>query len=321
MKHWILLTKENSLTVWVVPEGDQYTYEITPNDGLKKGDTVYLWSNPHRSFYGWGEIAETPRIIMVGFPRPNNDIELKKRMSILVNRKKEFHPPITERMMLWDKNLKDLIPKGYDDLCAIFIRPGLAHYINDYAREHNLEPPAGSVTVEVKVQEPQFLIKTLLHFEGATDEGKIVRAVGIPWLDIIDMLIRDPKAAFQISPENWEQIIAGAYKQAGFDKVILTPRSGDYGRDVIAIKEGLGEIRVIDQVKAFKPDHLVDANDVRALLGVLQKEPASKGFVTTTSDFAPGLRTDPFVAPLIPQKLGLINGEKLIERLIQLRNK
>lgn len=237
MKHWILLTRENSLAVWIVPEGDHHTCEIAPVDGLKRGDTVYLWSNPHRSFYGWGEVAETPRIIKVKFPRPDNDVELRKRMSVLINRKKEFHPPITERMMLCDRNLKDLIPTGHDDLCAIYLRPSLAPYINDYAREHNLDPPAGSVTVEVKVQEPQFLVKTILHFESSTDEGKIVRAVAIPWFDIIECLIKDPKEAFQIPPYQWEEIIAGTYKEAGWDNVILTPRSGDYGRDVIAEKK------------------------------------------------------------------------------------
>ena len=52
MKPWILLTKEHSEVVWIVPEGDHYTYEIAPEDGLKRGDEVYLWSNPHSSFYG-----------------------------------------------------------------------------------------------------------------------------------------------------------------------------------------------------------------------------------------------------------------------------
>jgi restriction system protein len=321
MKHWILLTKENSLAVWIPDEGDQYTYEIAPTDDLKRGDTVYLWSNPHSSFFGWGEVAETPKMIVVEFPRPNNDIELKKRLSVVVNRKKEFRPPITARMMMWDRNLKGLIPKGLDDLVAIYLRPGQAHYINDYVREHKLEPPAGSATVEVKIQEPQFLIKTLLHFDSTTDEGQIVRAVAIPWFEIIERLIKDPREAFQISDRMWEEIIAGAYEQSGFDKVILTPRSGDYGRDVIAEKKGLGTIRIIDQVKAFAPHRKVDANDVRALVGVLHGDGASKAFLTTTSDFAPGLRTDPLVTPFIPSKLELVNGDKLIQRLVELRRK
>ena len=61
--------------------------------------------------------------------------------------------------------------------------------------------------------------------------------------------------------------MAGAYSKAGFDEVTLTPHSGDFGRDVIAIKRGIGSIRVIDQVKAYKKGHLVTANDVRALHG------------------------------------------------------
>jgi hypothetical protein len=75
--------------------------------------------------------------------------------------------------------------------------------------------------------------------------------VTIPWFDIIEILKKDPRAAFEIPADIWEEIIAGAYKQSGFDKAILTPRSGDYGRDVIAEKKALGTFRVIDHVKAF----------------------------------------------------------------------
>jgi restriction system protein len=108
------------------------------------------------------------------------------------------------------------------------------------------------------------------------------------------------------------------YTRAGFEEVTLTPRSGDHGRDVIAIKKGVGFIRVIDQVKAFKPPHLVTANDVRALMGVLQTDGASKGCLTMTSDFAPKLKTDPLIVPLIPSRLELVNGTALFARLEEL---
>ena len=101
----------------------------------------------------------------------------------------------------------------------------------------------------------------------------------------------------------------------------LTPRSGDYGRDVIAVKRGLGSVRVIDQVKAYKPGHLVTADDVRALMGVLQGDGASKGFLTTTSEFAPKIHTDPLIVPFIPSRLDLINGKLLLQRLIELAKK
>ena len=124
--------------------------------------------------------------------------------------------------------------------------------------------------------------------------------------------------AFQISPEKWEEIIAGAYRKAGFEEVTLTPRSDDHGRDVIAVKKGLGFVRVIDQVKAFRPPRLVNANGVRALMGVLQEDGASKGFLTTTTDFAPKLREDPLIKPWIPNRLGLINGAELFAKLQEL---
>src|SRR5947207_1074260 len=130
-----------------------------------------------------------------------------------------------------------------------------------------------------------------------TNEGTLIEAVAVPWFEIVSLLEKNPRVAFEIPPDKWEELIAGAYKTAGFDEVTLTPRSGDYGRDVIAIKKGLGSIRVIDQVKAYKPPHLVDANDVRALMGVLQGDGASKGFLTTTSDFAPRISVDPLIVP------------------------
>jgi restriction system protein len=148
----------------------------------------------------------------------------------------------------------------------------------------------------------------------------LIEAVALPWFDIVALLEKDPSVAFQISPEKWEEIVAGASKKAGFDEVILTPRSGDYGRDVIAVKQGIGRIRVIDQVKAYRPPHLVSANDVRALLGVLAGDGASKGFLTTTSDFAPRIRTDPLVTPFMTSPLELINGEALLARLTELAN-
>ena len=98
----------------------------------------------------------------------------------------------------------------------------------------------------------------------------------------------------------------------------LTPRSGNHGRDVIAIKKGICSIRVIDQVKAYKPSHLVTANDVRALIGVLHGDGASKGCLSTTSDFAPTIKTDPLIVPFIPSRLELVNGTALFSRLAKL---
>src|SRR6266478_3963270 len=156
------------------------------------------------------------------------------------------------------------------------------------------------------------LVQAIVEPYGSTDEGNLVRAVSLPWRAIVERLAKDWSQAFQIPARAWEKMIAAAFYQDGYDEVILTPRSGDRGRDVIAIKRGVGCIRIIDSVKAYKPSHLVRHDDVRALAGVLHGDlKASKGIVTTTSDFAPGIATDPYLAPLMPFRLELMNGERL----------
>jgi restriction system protein len=171
------------------------------------------------------------------------------------------------------------------------------------------------------LESPSLLVQTVIVPGDKTLEGQLVEAVAWPWFDIIDLLSRDPSFVFQIEARAWEEIVAGAYRKAGFDEVTLTPRSGDFGRDVIAVKRGLGTVRVIDQVKAYGPGRLVTADDVRALLGVLHADKASKGFLTTTSDFAPRLRDDILLKPYMPAQLELINGNELLARLKELAEK
>lgn len=165
------------------------------------------------------------------------------------------------------------------------------------------------------------LLQTVVELGAKTDDGFIIHAVTLPWFAIVEALQRDPKLAHQLSSRLWEEIVAGAYERAGFDEVILTPRSGDFGRDVIATKHGLGTVRVIDQVKANGPGHLVTANDVRALLGVLDADGASKGFLTTTSDFAPRLPEDRLLKKYLGSQLELVNGTQLLARLKKLAKK
>jgi restriction system protein len=165
---------------------------------------------------------------------------------------------------------------------------------------------------------PSLLVKAIVVPGQVTDEGLLITAISAPWLEIIELLAKDPALAYKIPSRKWEEIIAGAYKRAGFDEVTLTPRSGDLGRDIIAVKAGIGVVRIIDQVKAYSPGHLVTADDVRALVGVLYTDGASKGFLTTTSDFAPNLKKDPLIVPLIPSRLDLINGTMLLKRLREL---
>ena len=123
---------------------------------------------------------------------------------------------------------------------------------------------------------------------------------------------RDPRAVYALDWRQLEETIAGAYQSAGYE-VTLTPRSGDLGRDVIATKKGVVSIRILDQIKAYKPGHLVTANDVRAMLGVATADTnCSKAVVTTTSDFAPRVREDELLKHFMPYRLELKSGSELV---------
>jgi restriction system protein len=169
---------------------------------------------------------------------------------------------------------------------------------------------------------PEIMLQAVVELGDKTPEGHIIQLVSPPWFEIVALMQRDPKAMYQFDWRKWEEIIAGAYKAAGFTVVVLTPASGDKGRDVIASRDDVGSIRIIDQVKAYAPTNLVSANDVRALVGVLSMDPkASKGIITTTSDFAPGVYADPDIQRLTPSRLELRPGLKLIEWLAAIANK
>jgi restriction system protein len=165
------------------------------------------------------------------------------------------------------------------------------------------------------------LLQAVIIVPGSkTPEGTLIEAVSPFWLEFVRMMEKDPLLMHQLTPRQWEEMIAAAYSQAGYDDVTLTPQSGDHGRDVIAVKRGICVVRIIDQVKAYKPGNLVTADDVRALMGVLQGDGASKGCLTTTSDFAPKLKDDPLIKPFIGKQLELVDGKLLRERLTDIAN-
>lgn len=156
-----------------------------------------------------------------------------------------------------------------------------------------------------------FVMQGIIVPDQKVSEGVLLRSTSAVWIEIASVLGNDWSQAWQLTPDQWEEMVAGAYEKSGY-KTILTPRSGDFGRDVIASREGVGAIRILGSVKRYAPDHLVDAEACRSLLGVLSMDRnASKGIISTTSDFAPRIEADPSIAPALPYRLELMNGEKL----------
>lgn len=172
---------------------------------------------------------------------------------------------------------------------------------------------------------PEILLQAQLVETGeSTPEGALVRAVALPWLEIMSALERDPSFLnhFAQNPRKFEEFIAASYDRHGFDEVTLTPQRGDGGRDVIAVKRGSGSIRFLEQTKAYSPGHRVTHDDVRAMIGVLGLDRnSSKGLITTTSEFQPGiLRPDSEFAPFMPHRLELKDGKGLMAWLKEIKD-
>jgi restriction system protein len=166
---------------------------------------------------------------------------------------------------------------------------------------------------------PNVLIQAAVEYQGKVPEGDLIVVVWPAFQTVVELLQKDPDALFKIEDRKMEELVAASYKAAGFDDVVLTPRSGDFGIDVRATKRGLLTVRIIDQVKRFAPNRTVDANDVRALLHVLNDDRSvSKGFVTTTANFAPKIHEDPHIAPYLPTRLELVNGQSFRDRLARI---
>ena len=164
---------------------------------------------------------------------------------------------------------------------------------------------------------PELLLQAEVLQTGVkTAEGFLVKAVAIPWLAITKKLDTDPNFIFEFArhPRAFEKFIAASYERAGF-QVTLTPQRGDRGRDVIAEKSGFGSIRILEQLKAYSPGHLVTHDDIRAMLGTLAMDRgASKGIVTTTSDFQPGIfKPENGFTEYMPHRLELKNGTATLD--------
>ncbi len=99
-----------------------------------------------------------------------------------------------------------------------------------------------------------------------------------------------------ISPYESEELVAELFKKMGYD-VTLTPKSGDYGVDVIA-RSG-GDVIAI-QTKKYTKGNNVGNRDVQRLLGAMHLSTikANKGILITTSDFTVQAKEQAKEAPI-----------------------
>ena len=118
-----------------------------------------------------------------------------------------------------------------------------------------------------------------------------LRRVDFVPITLLDRALRDPEAMRSFGSRAFEDFIAQLTEGLGFEDVVLTPRSGDKGRDVLATKWVHG-IRILFafECKRFAANRRVGIAYARALLGVIShgETRADKGVLVTTSGFTKG---------------------------------
>ena len=83
------------------------------------------------------------------------------------------------------------------------------------------------------------------------------------------------------SPYDFEDFIAQLFKDNSY-QVEGTNYTGDYGADVIVIKDN---IKIAIQVKRYKESNKVGVKDINQIIGARDYYNCNKAMVITTSDF------------------------------------
>ena len=85
-----------------------------------------------------------------------------------------------------------------------------------------------------------------------------------------------------LTPYEYEEYVAEELRQEGFTGVDTTPKSGDYGADVLAWD---GERKVCVQCKRYSPDHPVGVKAVQEVYSAKDYYGCDDAYIYTTSDY------------------------------------
>lgn len=110
---------------------------------------------------------------------------------------------------------------------------------------------------------------------------------------VIQEIRQRPEMMRKLSPREFEEMTAELLNGLGFENVILTPRSGDGGRDVVAVRRVKGiPLLFAFECKRYAEGRRVQLATLRALLGTVShaRTKANIGVLVTTSRFSRGAR-------------------------------
>ena len=112
-------------------------------------------------------------------------------------------------------------------------------------------------------------------------------------LRILSRILKNPTEVRNITPRQFEEFIAELLSELGFNNVILTPRSRDGGKDVIASHSVQGiPLTFYFECKKYAEGNKIQLDTMRSLLGTVAHDSrkVNKGILVTTSTFTKGCK-------------------------------
>lgn len=108
---------------------------------------------------------------------------------------------------------------------------------------------------------------------------------------LMELLAERPEMMHELAPREFEEVVAELLSRMGCD-VQLTPRTGDEGRDILAVMPTpLGRILLVVECKRYAPHRPIGPGIIRQLLYVAdRKDQASLAMLATSSLFTRGAR-------------------------------
>lgn len=140
--------------------------------------------------------------------------------------------------------------------------------------------------------------------QAAEARHQIIRARLLP-VRIVGAIRKRPEGMRELSSREFEKFVAELLHDMDFDEVILTPRTGDGGRDVVATK-WVNDVPVIFsyECKRYAEHRKIGPHVLHALLGTVTRGPtkSNKGILVTTSSFTSGAQDLILTEPLLDGK-------------------
>jgi HJR/Mrr/RecB family endonuclease len=191
-------------------------------------------------------------------------------------------------------------PYGYCQSCDYeFIEPNVGHNgvkkkcpkCGSTSRRYELEVKDSVILTEISSVKLDAMLEGTPEFEAQFDIEKqvsgrtIIECSDNVRRNIIEHFNKNPRDLKILDRRRFEELVAELFDGFGYD-VELTKQTHDGGKDIIAVKKDIVEVKYLIECKRPDPGGYVSINPVRELYGVKTNEKATKAVLATTAHFS-----------------------------------